>query len=169
MRGDARGDPLAGLDRDGEGGPERRLVALGHRLQTEFVAALLGQAEADQPAAVRCHEVDRLGRRELSGDRQVALVLAVLGVADDDHLPGADVLERVLDRAERRAHRFTASFSTYLASTSTSRFTTRPGPASPSVVRSSVSGMSETVNPVSSTEATVSETPSTAIEPFSTR
>jgi hypothetical protein len=60
------------------------------------------------------------------------------------------------------------NFSTYLASTSTSRFTTRPGAARPSVVRSSVSGMSETLNPLPSTAATVSETPSTAIEPFST-
>ena len=102
MRGDARGDPLAGLDRDGEGGPERRLVALGHRLQTEFVAALLGQAEADQPAAVRCHEVDRLGRRELSRDRQVAFVLAIGSVDHDHELALADVLDRLLDGRERR-------------------------------------------------------------------
>ena len=44
----------------------------------ELVGALLGQAEADQAAGVRGHEVDRLGRRELRRDRQVALVLAVL-------------------------------------------------------------------------------------------
>ena len=36
------------------------------------------------------------------------------------------------------------SFSTYLASTSTSRLTAGPGAAAPSVVRSSVSGMSDT-------------------------
>ena len=59
-------------------------------------------------------------------------------------------------------------FSTYLANRSTSRLTARPGAAEPSVVRSRVSGMSETSKPSSSTALTVSETPSTAIEPFST-
>ena len=77
---------LARLDRRREGGAERRLVVLGHRAQPELVAALLGQAEADQAAPVRGHEVDRLGRRELGGDRQVALVLAVGRVDDDDEL-----------------------------------------------------------------------------------
>ena len=39
-----------------------------------------------EPAPLLGHEVDGLGRRELRGHRQVALVLAVLVVADDDHL-----------------------------------------------------------------------------------
>ena len=60
------------------------------------------------------------------------------------------------------------SFSTYLATTSTSRLTALPGAAAPSVVRSSVSGISETENQSSPTATTVSETPLTAIEPFST-
>ena len=54
--------------------------------QPELVAALLGEAEADEPARVGGHEVDRLGRRELGRDRQVALVLAILVVDDDDEL-----------------------------------------------------------------------------------
>ena len=53
------------------------------------------------PRPCRRHEVDVLRRRELGGERQVSLVLAILGVADDDHLPGAHVLQRRLDRAER--------------------------------------------------------------------
>src|SRR5690242_669360 len=102
MRGDACRDPLTGLDRDREGRPERRLVALGHLLKAELVAALLGQTEADQATAVRSHEVDRFRSRELSRDRQIALVLAVGGV-DDDHEPArADVLDRLLDGRERR-------------------------------------------------------------------
>ena len=56
----------------------------------------------------------------------------------------------------------------YLASTSTSRLTGCPGAAAPRIVRSSVSGMSETLNQSSPKAATVSDTPSTAIEPFST-
>ena len=60
----------------------------------------------------------------------------------------------------------TLSFSTYLARTSTSRLTVRPGAAAPSVVRSSVSGISDTSKAWSSTAETVRDTPSTAIEPF---
>ena len=181
LRGDAGRDPLARLDRDREGGAEGRLVALGHRLQPQLVAALLGQAEADQPAAVRGHEVDRLGRRELGRDRQVALVLAVGGV-DDDHEPAvADVLDRLLDGGEGggavgRVHlavdrnpQAEASRSAYFASRSTSTLTSSPGPSAPRVVCSSVNGTSAISTPSSSSAAIVSETPSTASEPFSTQ
>ena len=128
VRGDAGRHALARLDGDGEGGAERRLVLLGHLAQAELVAALLGEAEADQPARVRDHEVDRLGRRELRGDRQVALVLAVLVVDDDDELAlrgcprspprswrrALSVLR--LGGSSSRAHRSPASSrSTYLA------------------------------------------------------
>ena len=47
------------------------------------------------------HEVDRVRRDELRGDRQVALVLAVLVVDDDDEAAGADLLDRLLDGGER--------------------------------------------------------------------
>ena len=102
VRGDAGGHALARLDRDGERRAVRGLVAVGHLAQPEVVAALLGQAEADQPARVHGHEVDRLGRRELGRDRQVALVLAVGGVHHDDELALADVLDRLFDGRERR-------------------------------------------------------------------
>ena len=101
---DAGRDAFARLDRDRERGAERRLVVLGHRAQAELVGALLGEAEADQPARVRRHEVDRLRRRELRGDRQVAFVLAVLVVDDDDHAALADLLDRLFDSGERCGH-----------------------------------------------------------------
>ena len=180
VRGNAGGDALARLDRDGEGGAERRLVLVGHLPQPELVAALLGQAEADEAPCVRDHEVDRLGRRELGGDREVALVLAILVVDDDHEAAGADVLDRLLDGGERAlgarvgGHRHRgivpgSSFSTYFASTSISRLTCEPGTSSESVVSASVCGISAISKPVSSTAATVSETPSSATDPFSTR
>ena len=95
---DPGGDALASLDGDREGGLERRLVLGGHQVEAELLAALVGQREADQAAAVLRHEVDGLGRRELRRHRQVALVLPVLVVADDHHPPAADVLDRLLDR-----------------------------------------------------------------------
>ncbi len=93
-------DALARLDRDGERGAERRLVLVGHLAQAELLAPLGREAEADQPPPVGRHEVDRLGRDELRGDREVALVLAIL-VVDDDHEPArADLLDRLLDGRE---------------------------------------------------------------------
>jgi hypothetical protein len=44
--------------------------------------------QADQPAAVTRHEVDRLRRDLRGGHRQVALVLAILVVDDHDHPAG---------------------------------------------------------------------------------
>ena len=172
--GDARGDALPGLDRGGERGTEAALVLGREQIKAQLVAALGGQREADQAARLLGHEVDGVVGRELGRQHEVALVLAVLGVADHDHPPRADLLEGILDVAEGRAAHRTApavwaiSFSTYLASTSTSRFTSVPGSRLPRVVCSSVSGMRDTQNERSSTLTTVSDTPSTAIEPFST-
>ena len=53
--------------------------------------------EAHEPAALLGHEVHLLGGRELRGHREVALVLAVLVVADDDHLALAQIVERLGD------------------------------------------------------------------------
>ncbi len=164
--GDAGRHSFPRFDRDGERRAEARLVPLRHLRQAELLAALAGEAETDEAAGVRGHEVDRLLRRELGGDDEVALVLAIGIVDDDDHPAGADVLDRFLDRREL-AH--VRSRSTYFASTSTSRLTESPGSSEPSVVASSVCGMSATAKPSSSRAATVSEVPSTAIEPFSTQ
>ena len=68
---------------------------------SQLPAALRGEAQADQASAVGRHEVDRLGGRELGGDRQITFVLAVFVVHDDDEPPRANVLERLLDRRER--------------------------------------------------------------------
>src|SRR6478736_8930123 len=141
---------------------------------SSFVGAIGRQRQAHEPASLLGHEVDRLGRGELRGQHEIALVLAVLAVADDDHLAAAEVLERVLDRGEAGAgcggHLAPpgTSRSTYLASTSTSRLTFVPGPAAPRLVRSRVSGISDTVKLSSAASATVSEMPSTAIEPRAT-
>ena len=86
---------------------------------------------------MRDHEVDRIRRRELGRDREVALVLAILVVDDDDEAALADLLDRLLDGREGAlgagldCHRHGrmlpgSSFSTYLASTSVSRFTSSP-------------------------------------------
>ena len=74
---------------------------LDHQRNLELVEPLAGHRHADQAAAVLRHEVDRLGRHLLGGHRQVAFVLAILVVDDDDHLAAADRGDGVLDRRER--------------------------------------------------------------------
>ena len=94
--GDAGGDALARLDRGGEGGFEPGAVGPAHRLQAELVDPLLGQREADQAAAVLGHEVDRVGRRHLGGDDEIALILAVLVVDQDEHAAVARLVDDLL-------------------------------------------------------------------------
>ena len=101
---------------------------------------LLGERQADEAAAVLGHEVDGLGRDLLGGHDEVALVLAILVVDEDDHLAGADVVDRALDPRDRSHFASRApsvvdgsahppsSFSTYLPIRSTSRFTRAPVP-----------------------------------------
>ena len=72
-----------------------------HQRNLELVEPLAGHRQADQAAAVLGHEVDRLGRHLLGGHRQIAFVLAILVVDDDDHLAAADRGDGVLNRGKR--------------------------------------------------------------------
>ena len=150
VRRDAGRDALARLDRDRERRLQRRLVLRRHQVEAELLAALGRQREADEAARLLGHEVDRLGRHELRRHHEVALVLAVLVVADDDH-PALRGSPRSPPRSSRTgcrlrsvAHRAT-SRSTCLARMSTSMLTRRPAPASPSVVAARVCGISAIV------------------------
>src|SRR5690606_29783078 len=133
----------------------------------------LFQREADEPASLPGHEGDRLGRDQLGGHAEVALVLPILVVHEDHHPARADLRDGPLDLLEG-VHRPCSlawgrrSRSTYLPITSPSRFTAAPCAFSPSVVDASVSGMSITENRPSCRRFTVKETPSTATEHFST-
>ena len=140
---------------------------------------------------MRRHEVDRLGRDELRGDREVALVLAILVVDDDDEAARADLLDRLLDGREdgvrvRRcspAHRTLAGVRPAAVTRGVAEqaldvlrehvdlevdaLPRERGAAS--VVSAIVCGISATPNASSCSSATVSETPSTVIDPFSTQ
>ena len=100
VRRDAGGDALGRFDGDGEVGAVARAVLLDHRTQAEARGVLLGDRHADQAAPVAGEEVDLVGRDELGGEYEVALVLAVL-VVDQDHDPaGADLRDDLADRAD---------------------------------------------------------------------
>ena len=66
--------------------PVVRRVVLDHQRQIEISAPLLGQREADQSAAVRGHEVDRLRRHTIGRQAEVTFVLTIFIVDDDDEL-----------------------------------------------------------------------------------
>src|SRR5207302_4312421 len=130
----AGGGRAARVDRHGERGLEGALLAGDHQRDAKLLKSLPPAGHADDAPAVGGHEVDGLGRHLLPGHDEVALVLPVGVVHDDDDPAGADVLDRVLDRREaiRRAHRepsFRSSLSrpmnrsTYFATRSTSTFT----------------------------------------------
>src|SRR5262249_49768249 len=142
------------------------LVGVVHRRQLEPVGVGTGQRHADEARRVPDHEGQQLGRRLLGREDQVALVLPVLVVDDDDRLAPRDLDGPLLHRPE--GHDRATSFSTYLAITSTSRLTGSPTALRPSVVSLRVVGIRPTEKLSAPTAATVSETPSTAIEPFST-
>ena len=98
--GNAGGDAFARLDRDGEGGLVARAVVAAHQRQAELLDAVAGQRQADQAARVAGHEVDRVGRGELRGDDQVAFVLAVLVIDQDEHAAVARFLDQFLGGGE---------------------------------------------------------------------
>ena len=84
------------VDRDRERRLVRLGVVLGHLGQPQGLATLGHEREADQAPGVRRHEIDRLGGDLLRSADQVALVLAVLVVRDDDELPRPDVRDPLL-------------------------------------------------------------------------
>ena len=88
---------VPGVDRHRERGAERGGVLGDHHRQAELAQLLLGHRQADQAAPFGGHEVDRLGRDLLRGHAEVALVLAVLVVHDDDHAAGLVLGDRLLD------------------------------------------------------------------------
>ncbi|MGY4517196.1 hypothetical protein ACVWWW_002764 [Lysobacter sp. HA18] len=74
-----------------------------HRRQAELSATLARQRHAHQPPRMRDHEVDVLRPHEFRGHDQVAFVLAILVVDDDDHSAGADFFQQFGNRREAHA------------------------------------------------------------------
>ena len=73
----------------------------GHQREIQFVAALLGESQADQAAAKLGHEVDGFGSDFLGGHGEVAFVFAVFIVDEDDHASLANFFDGFFDGAER--------------------------------------------------------------------
>ena len=79
-----------GVDRHADRRLARRRVVGDLERNLELVEPLRRHRQADEAAAVLRHEVDGLRRHLRRRHRQIAFVLAILVVDDDDHLAGAD-------------------------------------------------------------------------------
>ena len=88
------------IDADGEGRLERRVVAVDHELELEFVTTVFDEGRANQAASLDRHEVDHLGRGEPRCSHEIAFVFPVFIVHDDDHLSLPDVFDGILDGVE---------------------------------------------------------------------
>ncbi|SOT38598.1 hypothetical protein F01_140092 [Burkholderia cenocepacia] len=94
---------FARLDRHGERGAVAAFVGLHHRRQLERAHRVVGQAQADDAAALADQQRHRLGRDALGGDDQVGFVLAVVVVLQHDRAACAHRVER---SGDARRHRF---------------------------------------------------------------
>ena len=94
---DAGRHAVARLDATVNGVPKCESLWLDHHRDVQLLEALARHRHADQAAAVAGHEVDRLGRDELRRDREVAFVLAVFVIDDDDEAAVAVLLDRFFD------------------------------------------------------------------------
>ena len=94
LRGtDTGADLLGGVDRHGEIGLMLGAVIAHHQRQVELPCALWSDRHADQAAGFGGKEINDLRRGLLGGNDQVAFILTVLIIHQDDHSAGADVIE----------------------------------------------------------------------------
>ena len=92
---DPRRHAFTRLDALGKCRAKPRSILLRHRPQPQIVRAFFRQRQADQPAAILRHKVDRLGSNKLRSQRQVAFILAVLIIDDHDHPARLDLRHRL--------------------------------------------------------------------------
>ncbi len=85
---------MNGVHADRKRGAHLGRALIHHHAEAKILEALLRGGKADQPSAVLRHEVDGLRRDLLGGHDEVALVLPILIVHDDEHFALADVLYR---------------------------------------------------------------------------
>ena len=96
----AGGDAGDGVDVRREGRGRGVDVAAGQRIEVQPIADRRRHGQADQAAGVPHHEVDRFGRHLFGSDHQVALVLAIGVVDEDDHPPLPKLVKSSLNGAE---------------------------------------------------------------------
>ena len=103
-RRDAGGHAFGRLDGHREVGAHLGAVDGRHQRQPQSAATLFRQRQTDQAPRMAGHEVDGLGRDEVGRDQQVAFVLAVLVIDQDDHLARTEVRQDLGGACHGRQH-----------------------------------------------------------------
>jgi len=98
--GDTRRDAHPGIDRLAKRRPEIRSIVRRHERQSQGVASLRCQRQADQSPTVSRHKINDFGRDLLGCEGEVAFVFAVFVVDDDQHAPGARLFKGFRDGRE---------------------------------------------------------------------
>ena len=101
---DAGGDAVAGVHRDRVRGPHEFAVVRGHQRDPEPVEGRSGHGRAHVATGVADEEPHQLRGRLAGGEDDVAFVLAVLVIDDDDRLPGLEVGQRTFDGVQLHGH-----------------------------------------------------------------
>ena len=98
--GDSGRDALARIYRFAKRRPEIRRILRRNQGQAQRIALFTGQRYADQPPAVRRHEVDDLRSDFFGRDGKIAFILTILVVYDDQYAAGANLLQGLRNRNE---------------------------------------------------------------------
>ena len=94
---DAGRQAVPDVDRDREGGAERRVVRRHHRIEAQPARLRDRQRRADDAAGMADDERHLLRRAQRGRDDEVALVLAIVVVGDDDDLAAGEGLDGLGD------------------------------------------------------------------------
>ena len=88
-------DAVCSLDRNREVGPVHRSIVGSHRRQLQLRRMLGRDRHADQAAPVFRKKVDLFRRDEIGRENQIALVLAILVVHQDNDMTATDLLDQL--------------------------------------------------------------------------
>ena len=97
---DAGGDTGSGINADHESGFEIVAILIDHAPDAKRSEAAFGGGNADETAPMFCHKVDGFRADFLGGHNEVAFVLSILIIGDNDHAALADVFKAIFDRVE---------------------------------------------------------------------
>jgi hypothetical protein len=112
-RRDSRRNVFPRIDGHGEGRAEGGGVVNRLLREMEFFDSLGSQGETDQSTGMFGHEIDGLGRYVLGGNDEVAFILAIFVIDEDDEFPLLDVPDCVFDAMKRSGHDFNVKCSIF--------------------------------------------------------
>jgi hypothetical protein len=91
------GAVVGDVNGNGKGGLMAGGIATNHHVEPKGCEAFGAHRHADEASAVCCHEINGIGRDELGCHNEIAFVLAIFVIYDDDNLAVLYVLDSLLN------------------------------------------------------------------------